>query len=1835
MLKKRKSFSKMVGCLLTMLAMLTSFNVMSQTDPEDPAPTNPTPQPFTVYTCDFDDDQEVEQWHLINTSVKNKWRIAAVQEGQAKSLFISDDGTKATYDKASASVAVAYREINFMDNDSVAIKFDLNVKGESTSDYLKVFLAPKSVDFTSTDDVENTEFAQLNYDSYAFKFADKYYLNFTEGTVTAKIANPTKNEDVRLVFVWVNDGSYGEDPAAVINNLVIVGDDIIYQTVCNDSTTMYGSDKYVTETGLYTVPITLEDGSKINQKIFYTVIPQDTTIIKATICQGETYKLNGFNQTEAGTYYQQLESTSGCNSVLVLELTVNETKITNVYDSICELDLPYTYNGNTYNTTGDFVSKFQTYLGCDSTVILHLNVFNIARVEIDTAICYGSTFTFNSIETDKAGVFKDTVLTKDNGEDYIRCIDSIYTFNVSILPNPSVLVEETVCYDSSFTYTYIDATIEGEITRKYDNLTESTEKEIKYTVAITNPNGYEVLCERVDTLRLTVRPKIDTAFVDTICFGATYTFSGKDTSFKKEEGGDRVVVLRDTLQSELCNCDSTITVNLYIRPSIDTTKITGDYCFGDTIKYGTKEYVCLQAGEYEDTEVIPSKLFPMCDSVIEVKINVFPQVGVGVIDTTICYHGEYIHEGTSKVYSFAELDTTVFKDTLILKNYNGCDSTLYINIYINENPSVAIYDTICYDSTFTYEYIDAEGEQSVDFSEKTSFVHLMKYDIATTTVNGYDMLCERVDTLNITVRPKIDTSFVDTICFGATYTLNGKDTSFNKEEGGGREVVLHDTLQSELCECDSTITVNLYIRPEIDTTKITGDYCFGDTIKYGTKEYVCLQAGEYEDTEIIPSLLSPTCDSVIEVKINVYPQVQHSYVTASICADSTLEYEYEAYETVGVASDKVKSYSYPDTVGVIYDTLYLKNENLCDSLVYLTLTVNPIYDTIIYDTICNDEVYTLNDVEYSYDGKYVQYLKTVESGCDSIVRLYLTVHKTAETNFDINICQGDSYSENNFNENTTGVYVQNLQTVNGCDSTVTLNLNVSEVYHDTIVVNQCYGTLYNDNGFLVSEQGVYTNDYVTENGCDSTVTLVLNILDVDTTIEATICEGESYLQNGFNAKTAGSYKQYLKTTTGCDSIVTLNLQVIAPIVTNIKASICQGETYTQNGFNVQSAGKYTSIYESVSGCDSTVILNLTVNPVYDIDIVAQICAGEIYNNNGFIQTTAGVYTHNLHSLEGCDSTVTLILTVKDLSSTINASICQGEVYTDNGFNANKTGQYSQTIKTEEGCDSLVTLNLTVNPVYDSVIDATICEGQTYTQNGFTEQTTGVYVKELQTVNGCDSTVTLNLTVAENIIQNISASICDGETYTQYGFNATKTGTFTKQFKSYKGCDSTLMLNLTVNPVYDTTMTAEIWYGDLYNQFGFLASDNGTYVQNKQTINGCDSILTLILTVKDKAETTINASICNGETYTQNGFNQSTTGTYTQTLKNFKGLDSIVTLNLKVNPTYDKVINATICQGETYNLNGFNKSTSGTYKKSLKSINGCDSIVTLNLTVNPTYSQTISATICEGETYNENGFNKKVAGTYTQNLKTKSGCDSIITLNLTVNPKYDKVIDAIICSGETYTENGFEESEAGSYVKNLTSINGCDSVVTLNLSVKTNYDTTIEATICQGEVYSENGFNETESGEYEQNLQSIFGCDSVVHLIINVNPTYDVTVYDTIESGATAEDYSETVVDTLQTINGCDSVVTTITYYHFTSGLEEIENVNSISIYPNPASSEVTIAAEDYTLPKEIFIVDNAGRTVKQIYVESGAKAVKINVSDIERGVYYVKIGGKVKKLIVH
>ena len=155
--------------------------------------------------------------------------------------------------------------------------------------------------------------------------------------------------------------------------------------------------------------------------------------------------------------------------------------------------------------------------------------------------------------------------------------------------------------------------------------------------------------------------------------------------------------------------------------------------------------------------------------------------------------------------------------------------------------------------------------------------------------------------------------------------------------------------------------------------------------------------------------------------------------------------------------------------------------------------------------------------------------------------------------------------------------------------------------------------------------------------------------------------------------------------------------------------------------------------------------------------------------------------------------------------------------------------------------------------------------------------------------------------------------------------------------------------------------------------------------------------------------------------TNNG-NSSITQTYTVTtsLASSPGIcPTTDQINVTVYPQFNTVLNVSACEGDTYTFNGQNLTTTGVYQANLLSVNGCDSLVNLTLNINPNSSITIDTSICQGNSYSIGGQTLTNSGQYSFTFQNQNGCDSIVTLNLNIFPLPSlSSTAATICSGNT-------------------------------------------------------------------------------------------------------------------------------------------------------------------------------------------------------------------------
>ena len=197
------------------------------------------------------------------------------------------------------------------------------------------------------------------------------------------------------------------------------------------------------------------------------------------------------------------------------------------------------------------------------------------------------------------------------------------------------------------------------------------------------------------------------------------------------------------------------------------------------------------------------------------------------------------------------------------------------------------------------------------------------------------------------------------------------------------------------------------------------------------------------------------------------------------------------------------------------------------------------------------------------------------------------------------------------------------------------------------------------------------------------------------------------------------------------------------------------------------------------------------------------------------------------------------------------------------------------------------------------------------------------------------------------------------------------------------------------------------------------------------------------------------------------------------------------------------------------LENTTRSNEGYYRLAVASQDGLDRINCramsdpIHLSVREIRSE-ITDTICAGESYRFNARTLTATGTYIDTLTTLFGCDSIVTLKLHVRDEIRTPLYKKLCYGDSLLFGGKYRTQSGTYIDTLTAISGCDSIVTLNLQIRSEIRSILYKELCHGDSLLFAGHFRTQSGTYNDTLKAVSGCDSIVTLELTVRHCEQVT-----------------------------------------------------------------------------------------------------------------------------
>lgn len=392
-----------------------------------------------------------------------------------------------------------------------------------------------------------------------------------------------------------------------------------------------------------------------------------------------------------------------------------------------------------------------------------------------------------------------------------------------------------------------------------------------------------------------------------------------------------------------------------------------------------------------------------------------------------------------------------------------------------------------------------------------------------------------------------------------------------------------------------------------------------------------------------------------------------------------------------------------------------------------------------------------------------------------------------------------------------------------------------------------------------------------------------------------------------------------------------------------------GAIYTNDGI-------YTDIIPNFSGCDSIIKINYNNQTTLSF-MTANSCSTYTVPSGNNTYTMTGSYTvyDTLTNIYGCDSILNIYLSLNDQHFSTNGPICDSILNPSMTAWITTNGVYYDTLINIHGCRVYFVDTIQVYQTAYGTNTMSGCESVKSLSNNQTWTNSGMYQDTITTVGPgyCDSILTTTVTILRNTYDTINPVAC--KSYLSPNNNTyTSSGIYQNIITNSLGCDSIITINLTVlQPI--TGGNDSLWscipvHSQTGNQIWY---SSGIYIDTlfNAGSNGCDSIFNVIIEIPVSSIPTIQTYAC--DSFVSFSGNQIWyySGTYTDTLPNIQnqyGCDSIVNVQFNKQITHG-VIKKEYCGSASYTSpSGKVLTSSGTYQDTITNYLGCDSIITINL-----------------------------------------------------------------------------------------------------------------------------------------------------------------------------------------------------------------------------------------------------------------------------------------------
>ena len=722
---------------------------------------------------------------------------------------------------------------------------------------------------------------------------------------------------------------------------------------------------------------------------------------------------------------------------------------------------------------------------------------------------------------------------------------------------------------------------------------------------------------------------------------------------------------------------------------------------------------------------------------------------------------------------------------------------------------------------------------------------------------------------------------------------------------------------------------------------------------------------------------------------------------------------------------------------------------------------------------------------------------------------------------------------------------------------------------------------------------------ITTNGMDDIFILRLTAAPCATyftTQVAVACGDFTWIDgNTYDNSTTATYTT--PSVSGCDSIVTLDLTINSPVNVTDEQQSCGPFTWIDGNTYNSSNNSATWVETAANGCDSIITLDLTVFETFPVGATVEledelVCSGE--STTVSISSTGNGVNYYLRD-------------------DLNNSIVDGPILGDGGSIELTTGEltspktfnvYAETASEAYGIDLPQSSNDYINflNVFESYGTSITIEAWVYSdgtempyagqsRSGIDNNTTSnVWAWTAGTfyVNHSGAWMPLTMPSLSQGWTHIATVADENGMYVYYNgslVNSSTNGVFAG-IREPSGS----IISLGRDPRYpeiDPGQNSDNMFAD-FRVWNVARSESEIFANMNECLSGSETGLVQYTKFTEGSGTTA-SSLVGEDGIISNGtwVSRDVGCGYFECNEEFAS-----TFDVTIGEATFNTVEISACNEYTWAQNNETYVESGTYIDVIPNAIGCDSTVTLDLTISFTEDQTDVISECDSYTWIDGNTYTSSNNTATFTETNAAGCEYEVTLDLTINASTTGTDVISACNSYSWIDGNTYTTDNNSATYTLTNAAGCDSIVTLDL------------TINDGEINTDVTVNgSTLSTDGSADAYQWVDCE-------NNNAVIDG------ETGATFTATSPGEYAVIVTNGDCTETSECVVVE--TVGVKEEAFADKFLVYPNPTTSIIYIdgLSGNHTLN----LKSMEGKTIQTL-----TELEYVDLSSLPKGTYLIQI----------